>query len=215
MMDGAAWWIAAAAAVGAAVAVWRWRAEQAGREAAEGEAVALRDELGRAHEEAEAKLRARAEQGDEVRELRRKLDKAKKRAFAAREERAPLESRVAEAEARVAERDAELARLRDEVVRLGQSAERSEREAERTRGELARRPEAPAVSPEQLGVLEQRAEQAEGAVRELHQKLEESGRECSRYRQRERTHRRLYMVIRGELEIAKDKIAKLEEERSS
>jgi len=30
-----------------------------------------------------------------------------------------------------------------------------------------------------------------------------------RYRQRERTHRRLYMVIRGELDAAKDRIRTL------
>ncbi len=49
----------------------------------------------------------------------------------------------------------------------------------------------------------------EAELRDLAQKLMEAERETTRYRSRERTHRRLYIVIKGELDVARDRLAAL------
>jgi len=46
-------------------------------------------------------------------------------------------------------------------------------------------------------------------VRRLSAQLRDLERDAMRYRQRERTHRRLYLVIRGELGAAQDRIRQL------
>jgi hypothetical protein len=46
-------------------------------------------------------------------------------------------------------------------------------------------------------------------VRRLAARVREVEAESARYRQRARTHRRLYMVIRGELDVARDRIRAL------
>ena len=50
---------------------------------------------------------------------------------------------------------------------------------------------------------------AEAEVRRLNGQIREVERDALRYRQRERTHRRLYMVMRGELDAAKDRLRQL------
>ncbi|RIL03971.1 MAG: hypothetical protein DCC71_14545, partial [Proteobacteria bacterium] len=74
------------------------------------------------------------------------------------------------------------------------------------RAEAAREPR---VDPDAHRGLAHRADAAEEEVRRLQGQLRELERESMRYRQRERTHRRLYMVIRGELDAAKDRIRHL------
>ena len=46
-------------------------------------------------------------------------------------------------------------------------------------------------------------------MRRLTGQLRDVERDAQRYRQRERTHRRLYLVIRGELGAAQDRIRQL------
>ncbi len=176
----------------------------------------------RAHEEAKTerdRLRETASQNerkggdraDEVRDLRKRLEKTKRRAFEAQEELEPLRGRVTQLENELRGRDHTL-RLRDDAIARSESllasalAERDSAKAEVERAgtvaqdlaaqrDAAKRVEEGAAA-DQLAKFEARAAQAE--------------REASRYRQRHRTSERLYTVIRGELDIAKDQIRALQ-----
>jgi hypothetical protein len=173
----------------------------------------LRDELASLREAAQGRARARRERNDELVELRRKLEKARKRAFDAAEEKRPLEERAGELEIRLRARELDAARLRDQVAHLEAEHERAAREGARLREEHARAVQAAAaasIDPEDHRQLAQRSAAAEQEVRRLAGLLHDSEREKSRYRQRERVQRRAYTVLRGELDVAKDRIRALQ-----
>jgi hypothetical protein len=65
------------------------------------------------------------------------------------------------------------------------------------------------IDPEEHRGQAQRLEAAEEEVRRLGAQIRDVERDAMRYRQRERTHRRLYLVIRGELGAAQDRIRQL------
>lgn len=208
--------LALALAIVSAVAVVAWRAERGRRTALEAEAAGLRDAVVAVRREAEAKVEAKRARGDEVTELRQRLDKAKRRAFAAQEEKAPLEARIAALETELGDRERETKRLRDDLARFEAEIESSNRDKTRLREEAVRAVEArdaaaraPRVDPEEQRSLAHRADAAEEEVRRLNGQVREIERDAMRYRQRERTHRRLYMVIRGELGAAQDRIRQL------
>lgn len=203
-------------ALAAAVAAVAWRSERARRIGLEAEAAELRDAATAARREVEAKADAKRARADELVELRQRLEKAKRRAFAAQEERAPLEARLAALETELGDRERETKRLRDEVARLEGEFEGANRDRTRLRDEAKRAVEAseaatraPRIDPEEQRSLAHRADAAEAEVRRLNGLLREIERDAMRYRQRERTHRRLYMVIRGELGAAQDRIRQL------
>jgi chromosome segregation ATPase len=202
--------LAAAAALFAALG---WRSERSRRAGLERELALLRDELDSLREAAQGRARAGRERGDELGELRRKLEKARKRAFTATEEKAPLEARAAELEAKLRARDLEAARLRGQVALLEAEQERATREGARLREQHARAVQAAAtvrIDPGEHRQLAQRSEAAEQEVRRLAGLLRDSEREAGRYRQRERVQRRAYTVLRGELDVAKDRIRALQ-----
>jgi chromosome segregation ATPase len=205
--------LAALAAVGAALA---WRGERSRRSAAEAEAAALGEALANERRSAESKADAKRGRDGELADLRQRLEKAKRRAFAAQEEKAPLEARIAALETELGDRERETKRLRDDVARLEGEVEHGARERTRLRDEATRANEerdratrVRTVDPEEHRGLAQRLEAAEEEVRRLGAQIRDVEREALRYRQRERTHRRLYMVIRGELDAAKDRIRTL------
>ena len=203
-------------AIAAAAAAVAWRGERARRVALESEAEELREAAIAARRDAEAKTEAKRARGDELTELRQRLDKAKRRAFTAQEEKAPLEARIAALETELGDRERETKRLRDDLARLEGEVELASRDKTRLRDETQRAVEArdaaarvPRVDPEEQRSLAHRADAAEEEVRRLNAQLREIERDAMRYRQRERTHRRLYMVIRGELGAAQDRIRQL------
>lgn len=203
-------------AIAAAAAAVAWRGEHARRVALESEAEELREAAIAARRDAEAKTEAKRARSDELTELRQRLDKAKRRAFTAQEEKAPLEARIAALETELGDRERETKRLRDDLARLEGEVEVANRDKTRLRDETQRAVEAreaaarvPRVDPEEQRSLAHRADAAEEEVRRLNGQLREIERDAMRYRQRERTHRRLYMVIRGELGAAQDRIRQL------
>jgi chromosome segregation protein len=203
-------------AIAAAVAAVAWRGERARRVALDFEAEELREAAIAARRDAEAKTETKRARGDELVELRQRLDKAKRRAFTAQEEKAPLEARIAALETELGDRERETKRLRDDLARLEGEVEMANRDKTRLRDETQRAVEAreaaarvPRVDPEEQRSLAHRADAAEEEVRRLNGQLREIERDAMRYRQRERTHRRLYMVIRGELGAAQDRIRQL------
>lgn len=205
--------IAGATALGAGFA---WRGERVRRGAIEAE-LAAQAEQQEAHRRAtETKAEARRGRETELADLRQRLDKAKRRAFQAQEDKAPLEARIAALETELGDRERETKRLRDDVARLEGEVESAARDRERFREEATRfageRDKAARelrVDPEEHRATTHRLEAAEEEVRRLGAQLRDVERDAMRYRQRERTHRRLYMVIRGELGAAKDRIRAL------
>jgi chromosome segregation ATPase len=200
----------------AAAGFLAWRVAHARTRALEAELAGLRGTIEQERSAQSAKTAERRERGDEVAELRRRLEKAKRRAFSVQEERAPLEARASALEAELRERESECKRLRDEVAKLEGDVDAARRDTTRLREEAAlaaqERDKAARVAridPEEHRGLAHRADAAEEEVRRLTGQLRDVERDAQRYRQRERTHRRLYLVIRGELGAAQDRIRQL------
>lgn len=205
--------IAGATAVGAGLA---WRGERVRRSAADAELAARAEQYETLRRTIDTKAEARRGRDAELADLRQRLDKAKRRAFQAQEEKAPLEARIAALETELGDRERETKRLRDDVARLEGEVDGAARDRERLREEAARvtgeRDKAARelrVDPEEHRATTHRLAAAEEEVRRLGAQLRDLERDAMRYRQRERTHRRLYMVIRGELGAAKDRIRTL------
>ncbi len=213
------WLISAAAAVTAGLAVAAWRTERSRRAALGAETDRLRAALEAERVDGERRKKRREDAASELGELRRKLDKAKRRAFDAQERLAPLEaeletlrregSRSAEA-LRKSEQEREHLEKRIEQLLAEASSLRAQREAAARREAVAERAAPPAAPPEELASLRGALAERETALARLVSKHEATEREAGRYRQRARTHQRLYMVIRGELEVAKDRLRALQ-----
>jgi chromosome segregation ATPase len=204
------------AVLAAVIGFVAWRGERTRRLGLEAEVAGLRDSIASEHRAIEQKTTERRERGDEVAELRRRLEKAKRRAFSAQEERAPLEARAGALETELREREAECKRLRDEVAKLEGDVDGARRDTARLREEASvavqERDKAARVvriDPDEHRGLAHRADAAEEEVRRLNARIREVEADAMRIRQRERTHRRLYMVIRGELGAAQDRIRHL------
>jgi colicin import membrane protein len=203
---------AALAGVGLFATAASWRAERGRRAALEREMDALGAELARSREEAAARVHATDQRGRELQELRRKLEKVRRRAHSVREEQAPLAARASELERALVDRGGEIEGVRAELARAELERQRQAEELARLREALARAEQAPAPALGEAAALEEerrRAEEAETEVRRLAARVREVEGEAARYRQRARTHRRLYMVIRGELDVARDRIRAL------
>jgi chromosome segregation protein len=215
-MTGSAIALLGLALLAVVVAALAWRAERTRAKSLGAEVAGLRDAVEQERSAREEKAGERRERGDEVAELRRRLEKAKRRAFTVQEERAPLEARATALEAELRERDGECKRLRDEVAKLEGDVDGARRDTTRLREEVAlavqEREKAARVAridPDEHRGLAHRADAAEEEVRRLSAQLRDIERDAMRYRQRERTHRRLYLVIRGELGAAQDRIRQL------
>jgi chromosome segregation ATPase len=215
-MTGAAFGLLGLAVLAAGIGFVAWRGERARRLGLEAELATLRDSIESERSALEQKTADRREREGEIAELRRRLDKTKRRAFSAQEEKSPLEARVAAIETELRDRDAECKRLRDEVARLEGDVDGARRDTVRLREEASRavqeRDKASRVAridPDEHRALSHRADAAEEEVRRLNAQIRDVERDAMRFRQRERTHRRLYLVIRGELGAAQDRIRQL------
>lgn len=202
-------WIVAVLAVGAAAGMAvAWRARSQRCRELDATLAGLQGELEEERQRHERRQRSWEERGRELAELRRKLDKAKKRAFDASESTTSLEERISELEKRATSREQEA-----QEARLVAEGLREKLEGERKRAEELTRKLAgagPRVDPQEAASSTKRALAAEAELAELTEKLRAAEREASRYRTRERTHRRLYMVIKGELDAAKDRLRALD-----
>ena len=139
-MTGMVFALLGLAVLAAAVGFTAWRGERTRRLGLEGEVTGLRGTIESEHRALEEKTSERRERGDEVAELRRRLEKAKRRAFSLQEERAPLEARASALEAELRDREAECKRLRDEVAKLEGDVDGARRDTARLREEMRRAP---------------------------------------------------------------------------
>ncbi len=171
---------------------------------------------------------------DEAAQLRADLDRAKKRAFeqleaakraggaqALREELDKITGRLAEARA-------EADHQRERVRAQEQELEKANQAAEKVREQLAQakaRAEAPApapvpaappppaavpgADPAKLQAEKERADKAEARVAELRKRVAELEHDVKGVRGRLETEKRVYIVQKGELELAADRYAEL------
>jgi chromosome segregation ATPase len=215
-MTGSAFALLGLAVLAAGFGFFAWRGERARRLGLEADLAGLRDSIESERSALEQKTTDRRERAGEIAELRGRLEKAKRRAFSAQEEKAPLETRVTAIEVELRDRDTECKRLRDEVAKLEGDVDTARRDTVRLREEASQavqeRDKAARVvrvDPDEHRALAHRADAAEEEVRRLNSQIRDVERDAMRYRQRERTHRRLYLVIRGELGAAQDRIRQL------
>jgi len=201
------WLVAGAAVAIAIVAVARARATA--QEAADSldEAETLREELATGRERLEASEVKRRRAGDDLADLRHKLDKAKKRAAKAAagpQTASPSHSQAFEKDLEAVRqtRDAaieEARKLSEEVARLRSLV----------RSEAAQKPllDNPAIA-----ALQQRTARLESELGELRGELEKTRKDTSRLREKNKTQEQLYVSIRGELQAKKDRLRTQTEE---
>ncbi|UCE86297.1 MAG: hypothetical protein JSU66_00690 [Deltaproteobacteria bacterium] len=208
----AAWigWIAACCAFAAAVALFFARRTLARRASdAEARLETVRTNLAaldKRFEERSAELRRR---GEELGDLKRKLEKTRKRAAQDREAhvheddvRTRLEEDLALRTAEAHELRAELERTQAQLVQLGGEVRR-----------LRERPPAPVANAPDVSRIEalerERTEARDEAAR---QRTALAAAEAANRTLRERAdrHRKLYLVIKGQLDVAKERIRMLE-----
>jgi predicted nucleic acid-binding Zn-ribbon protein len=226
--------IVALAAILAAVFLYLWgrqaRTTLAGRDVLEGQ---LRAEL-EAARKAAADVRTEAkDRKDEAAQLRADLDRAKKRAFeqldaakraggaqAIREELDKVTSRLAEARAE-ADHQRERVRVQEqEVVKANQAAEKVREQLAQAKARAEAPAPAPAApppppaaaagaDPAKLQAEKERADKAEARATELRKRIAELERDLKGARGRLETEKRVYIVQKGELELAADRYAEM------
>jgi chromosome segregation ATPase len=201
------WVLAVVAVLVAGLAGWWARSQGSARARLEEELGDSRTSLAEARARLEKRSRAFEERGKELGELRRRLDKTRRRAFDARESTGSLEGRIAELEQSLTRREQQAREATVAVDSLREQLARREAEAAGLLAQAAAAP--PPADPEEQARRTAQVATLEAELLDLTRKLQEAERETARFRSRERTHRRLYIVIKGELDAARDRLAAL------
>jgi chromosome segregation ATPase len=167
------------------------------------EATSLRAELTstkkKAFEQAEA-----AKKAGGAAALRTEIDKLSTRLAEAREEAAHMGDRARAAEAAAEKQRQELERLRAQAER------KVEQVAPAAVAAPTPAPAAPAgVEPEKLAAEKERADKAESKLQDARKRVAEMDKDLKAVRGRLETEKRVYMVQKGELELANDRHAEL------
>ena len=216
---------AAAAASAGELAELRQKGEAARAEvaAARAEAKDRREEAGGLRAELNAARKKAFEQAEASKrssgaaQLRTEIDKLTGKLAEARAEAAHHLERATGFETAVARQSAEVDKLRTELRAAVAAA--AERKAERKAEPAAPPPGAPAAtapataaaeaSPEALAAERDRTAKAEAKLAEARKRITELEKDVRGFRGRLETERRVYMVQKGELELASDRHAEL------
>ncbi|RMG21454.1 MAG: hypothetical protein D6729_00735, partial [Deltaproteobacteria bacterium] len=208
--------LAVAAAAVAAVFWLSARSAARERDSALRRADDLEKDLAAARAKAEERGKLLERRTEEVETLRRKLQKAKKRAAGSQEERSREARRIEALEEEVETARQAAAELRSALEAAHEEMESLRRESGRRAapgapGE-ARRPQRPRDRLREQSIAEREREKAtrlKKEVDELRRTVVKLKEEVKKHRGRAETNRRIYLVAKGELEAAKDKIASL------
>lgn len=208
-------WVIASVGLAAAVLAFLHGRQQATRiRTLEAARDAMAETARAAEKRFEGKVRENRKRGEELGELRKRIDKAKKRAARAQDEQKGEGARIRQLEEqlRIAEADrrAALSEL-ERTAGAGASAP-----APAVAAPVAPSPApAPGPTPEQLEALKsltQRAEEAEGRMAALEAELRTAAHEAARYRKKSRSLETAYTAQHGELEAKRDRLRALQEE---
>ena len=208
-----AWLVAGAAGFACLATLLSGRAASARATVAEAEAQDARGDLKSMRKQLEKRERQKPGKGDEVGDLRRRLEKAKKRTAQLLEQRRSEPEQIASLETELEESRAELRGTRDEVTHLQAQLQQPPPPV------ATAAPEAPppkAAPSEQEEVERQRAlaelAALRGRVAELEAELGVAKQLAETSRTRIKTQDKLYLAIRGELEVKKDRLQRQQEE---
>ena len=180
--------------------------------AARGEAEAARKEGAAGRAEARERREEAAALRAELKEARRKAfeqQEAHKRlggAPALREEIDKLSARLAEARSEAAHRAEQVKGLEAQLERAARELDRAR---ERTQPPAPEPKPAPRTDEGQLTAERERADKAEAKAVEARRRIAEMEKDLKLARGRLETERRLYLVQKGELEVAQDRCAEL------
>jgi chromosome segregation ATPase len=167
------------------------------------EAAKLRAELAAAKkksfEQAEAAKRAGGANA-----LREDVERLNHRLAESREEAAHAQERARAADAQAAKAQAEIERLRAALAAKPEPVA-----APAPVSVVAAAPAAPGVDEQQLAAERDRADKAEAKLAEVRKKLAEVEKDLKGARGRIETEKRVYMVQKGELELANDRYTEL------
>jgi DNA repair exonuclease SbcCD ATPase subunit len=212
-----AWIVAGLLAVAGVVALLRARSEAERVASLELQLEALEKELRASRAQKEKKAGAQLRKGDQDAELRRKLDKAKKRAAQAREAEKAEAERVKGLEGELALRQSDLQGLRAELERASAAPAPARAPApvvrpvvvpkKRDPEEVARREAAAAQKKdEDIVAMEARVARAEAAAKSSADETAGHRKQMERLKGKHSTQELLYVSIRSELEAKKDRL---------
>ena len=201
------WILAGAAATAAFFLLARLRATAADLETRAAELERIGAELKVAREQIDRQSATHRRRGEELAELRRKLDKAKKRGSnEPRSGRAAAPSHLQEVE-----RELELARQARDAAREEASGLASELSRLRAQPAPAA-PPAPPDDSERIARVEAQRDQAEARAGQLAAEFAAAQKQVQRLRGKHDTQAQLYAALRGELEAKKDRLRRQQEE---
>jgi DNA repair exonuclease SbcCD ATPase subunit len=212
-----AWIVAGLLAVAGVVALLRARSEAERVASLELQLEALEKEFRASRAQNEKKAGAQLRKGDQDAELRRKLDKAKKRAAQAREAEKLEAERVKGLERELALRQADLQGLRAELERASAAPAPAVRPVVVPKKpdpeEVARREAAAAhKKDEDIVAMEARVARAEAAAKRSADEAAGHRKQMERLKGKLSTQELLYVSIRSELEAKKDRLRTQTEE---
>jgi chromosome segregation ATPase len=208
-------WIVAGLALAASAALyWRSRSLTAEVDEFAERSAVLQEQLEASERRFEERAKAQRKRGEEIAELKKKLEKARKRAAAAHHERSDDSSRLQELEGALARAEAERLKAQRQVDAL-----RAELERRPTAPRPAAAPAAPVppVAPEPspspgAQALVERAEKAEARLKDIETELRQSRKEVERHKRRASSLDIAYVAQHGELEVKKDRLKTQQEE---
>jgi chromosome segregation ATPase len=205
------WILAICAAVAAVALAFARRALAARAQSAESQLETLRADLAaldKRFEERTAEIRRR---GEELGELKRRFEKVKKRAAQDREAHGGEDERRSRLEEDLALRTAEVRDVRAELERTQAELVQLSTEVGRLRERPPQRVEVPSPGDaNKLRDLERERESADAALEKQRKAIADVEARNRKLRERLDRHQKLYLVIKGQLEVAKDRIRMLE-----
>jgi chromosome segregation ATPase len=205
------WILAICAALAAGALAFARRALAARAERTESQLETLRADYATLDErfgERSAELRRR---GEELGELKRRFEKTKKRAAQEREAHGGEDERRSRLEEDLALRTAEVRELRAELERTQAELVQLSAEVGRLRERPPKRVEVPSPGDaDKLRDLERERESTDADLAKQRKALAEVEARNRKLRERLDRHQKLYLVIKGQLEVAKDRIRMLE-----
>lgn len=203
------WALSALAAIAAASLLARFRSESSRVAELRSELESLNGELTALEHKCEQQRDEHRRRGKELADLRKRLEKTKRSRGAARERERVEPGRIEELERTLELRSEDLTRAREELQQshgeLTRVHARLDRERETARGP---RDEADARAREATASLGR----TEADLSKAQEELGAVGRELQRWRKRAENLDKVYMVLRGEHELAKDRLRNQEEE---
>ena len=196
-------WLCFAVAAGALLFLYqRARASDSSRALLRAELDASRLEVEALQKRVEHSRNELRGRGEALVELRKQQEKLKKRAGDSLEEEKLLPARIRTLEVELLAERSDARAARDEIVRLHGELERSAADLAREQARAAQL--VPATSNDELDGLRRRTAEGETKLARFAGELETARHEIAKYKGRWETLDKVYIILRGELELKKD-----------